>query len=699
MAFDIQIGDGRVATIHEPSRGMFPSSLGGAVEYSLAHAIYKVMEVMGASLGSFVGGLAVQFMERIEPHLVDYARPLLDILLEAPGLDPHLRDFLNKLRNPEHEAASAILTGLAGSAGGSVINSVLGVLTWPVTAWLNNRIKPSRPSPGDAWAMYYRGLIDQNTRTDWLNDTGWFPAAQTAYGELARPRADVGTMATAVVQSKMTEANYLAETRKRGITDTDAQLFLQVSRRYLAVGDLMASMLRGDITASKVQTDLQAQGFSAADVQSLIKLSQQIPNVSDLIRMSVREAFSEDVSRAFGHDADFPGEVVDWAAKQGLSADWVRRYWRAHWELPSPQMGYEMMHRGVIDLDTMRTLLRTADYAPFWRDKLIAIAYAPYTRVDARRMYGLGVLTREQVKRAYLDLGYDNDKAEHLTEFTVRYEDENGLSKKEEYRKLTQAAIISAYKKGIFNRQETMDSLLALRYEPEDAEVLLDIADAEKAVARKPDWQPEYLRDMISIVENAYIRSIIDPATARGLFADLDLGEAEIQYRMNSLDHAKVTKDQDAMLKLIGDAYTGNSITRIDAVTLIGQQGIPAAQQDTLFDEWDRVRGLRTRKLTEAQYTHLWELGLIADEEYLQNLRGLGFAEYDLKLLYTLRRAQKDSATAKAQEPRALTVTQYSQALRDGLMTRDAYIAALLALGYSRADIDILIYFATRTES
>lgn len=698
MAIHIDIGSGQKATIEEPQRYMFAGNLGGAIEYSFAHFIYKVLDIMGGGIGSFLGGIAVQFMERVEPHLVEYAKPLLDVLLEAPDLDPHLREFLSKLKNPDHEAAAAILGGLASSAGGSVINNALGVLTWPVTAWLNHRINPARPSPADAWAMFYRGLINANTRVDWLNDQGWFPTAQNAYGELARPRPDVGTMAGAVVQGKMTQDSYLAETRKRGILDSDALLFVQMSKRYLAVGDIVNAYLRNEVSAVKAKADLQAQGFTAEDAQTILNLGQQIPQIPDLIRMSVREAFSEDVVRQFGYDADFPADVVPYAEKHGLSADWVRRYWRAHWELPSVQLGYEMFHRGVIDRGTLETLLRTADYPPFWRDKLIAVAYHPFTRVDARRMYGTGVLTRDQVKQAYRDLGYDDAKAEALAEFTVRYEDENGLSKKQQYKDLSQSTILNAFKKGVLSRVEAFDHLKGLQYEPEDAELLLNLAEAEKAVTRVPDWEPEYLRDMISIVEQSFIKALIGTEAAKAMLKSLGLGDAEIQYRLDSLQHAKASKDLDATLNMIGDAYVNRSITHLEAVNLLGLQGIPASMQNELFSTWDRQRDIRSRKLTEAQYTDLWEMGVIDDAEYLDNLRGLGLAEKDVNLLYTLRKFQAEGGTTAAPKQKLLTVKQYTDALKAGVITKEQFVQQLSQLGYELADINVLLYFALNSE-
>jgi len=698
MALVIEGKNESKITVNEPKRENFPSNLGGAVEYTLTHTIYKVLEIFGGYLGAFASGFLIQFLERLEPNLITHAEPLLDLILDQKELEPHLRKFFEQLKKPPDEAAAAILAGLAGTAGGTVVSSVVGSLLWPVTSWINGKTSPARPSPGEAWAMYFRGAIDEPTREDWLKDVGYSAPMQAAYGELAKTRLDLGGYAAAVAQGKAKQAAYLDETRKRGMPDTEALLLVELQRKYLGANDLLQAYLRGEVTWQKVVQDLRAGGLSEDDINLLLKLTNVIPPISDLIRMAVREAFSEQVVARFGYDQDFPGDVVPFAKKQGLSEDWVKRYWRAHWELPSPTQGYEMLHRGLISKDDLELLLRTADYAPYWRDKLIGISYSPYTRVDVRRMYGMKILNRDQVKRAYMDLGYDEEKADKLAEYTIRYEDENGASKKQEVHDLTQSAIISAYKKGIISRQEANDHIKALGYEPEDIQLLLDIADAQLAVDRKPDWQPEYLRDMISIVEQSYIKALIGDAEARAMFSSLGLGDPEIQYRLDSLQHAKASKEQDRVLDMIGDAYINGSISHLDAVNLIGQQGIPASMQTELFKNWDTVKSLRSKKLSEAQYSDLWDAGIIDDAQYLEELRGLGYSEKDVSLLYSLRKFQQTGGAAPKPSEKSLSLSQYTKALQSGLMTKEQFIAQLTKMGYSPQDIDILFYFATKTK-
>jgi len=699
MSFVIDTGGGQAVTVNEPQRSMFANNLGGAVSYSLAHTLYKVMEVMGGATGAFLAGLGVRFLERIEPSLVIYTKPLLDMLLEAPDLDPHLRQFLEQLRAPTHEGAAAILEGLGATAGGSVVNSVLGSLTWPVTAWLNHKINPARPSPAEAWAMYWRGMIDDRTRTDWLNDEGYMGVMQTAYAELARSRIDPGTIAQLINRGWATIEELRAECAKRGMTADVADKIYAMSRTYLGAGDTLSAWLRGIIPLEQLNAQLTAQGFKPADIETLKNLAYVIPPVNDLITMSVREAFSEDVVRTYGYDEGFPAEVATYTQQQGLTREWALRYWRAHWNLPSVQMGFDMLHRNVIDKPDLETLLRVADYPLYWRDKLIAISYAPYTRVDARRMYGLGILDRAGVKRAYLDLGYDEEHAENLTEFTIRYEDDNGASKKVTYQNLTQTVIIRAYTNGMLNRQEAAGHLQAIEYTPEDANFLLDLADTTKMLDNKPDYSPQYAKDMTNLIEASYAKALIDRTTAAKMLTDLGLSPAETEYRLTFVEKTQAEKDTDANLNVISDAYKVRAIDKPTATAMIGRLGIPAIQQDRLFGQWEVEREVRSRRLTEAQYRAAYTTGLITDQEYMENLRGLGYTESDIALLLAMIQTQAEQAAQARPKPKMLTITQYVQALADKTITKEQFLMVARQLGYQEVDITILIAAAMKMQA
>lgn len=208
---------------------------------------------------------------------------------------------------------------------------------------------------------------------------------------------------------------------KAGIHPSYADDYYNAVLTKPASQDIIAYELRRDPSLSNLDGELRRIGIHPNYNSLYRELAYQIPPVADIITMAVREAFTPAIARRFGQYEDLPTEYVEAVQKKGLSREWAERYWAAHWSLPSPQQGFEMLHRGVIGEGDLNMLMRALDIMPFWRDKLTQIAYRPLSRVDVRRMYALGVLDVSGVRKAYTDLGYNDYNADLMTKFTIKY--------------------------------------------------------------------------------------------------------------------------------------------------------------------------------------------------------------------------------------------------------------------------------------
>jgi len=337
---------------------------------------------------------------------------------------------------------------------------------------LNNIVELSRPTlpPSDAVRAYWRGTLTADGANWHLKASGYpLEIAQTVE-ELTRPRATVDDLVTNHFRGKITLADIETELIRRGYTTEDIGAMIFARYPTLDPGAIRQAALRGLIEWDVHDKLLGQLGFNWSQIDIIKKLYQIIPSVSDLIVMAVRDTWNEEAVQKFGYDEDYPEQVGVWTAKQGMPDEWARRYWRAHWQLPSPQMGYEMLHRGVIDKPTLELLLRIADWPRFWRDKLIAISYNPYTRVDIRRMFQTGVLNRDEVFKAYKDIGYDDEHATKLTQFTVSLASTNE-------RDLSTSDLITAYKDGIIDRETLTYNLELAGFDKNEAELQAAKAD------------------------------------------------------------------------------------------------------------------------------------------------------------------------------------------------------------------------------
>jgi len=293
----------------------------------------------------------------------------------------------------------------------------------------------------------------------------------------------------------VSEGELRTHLRELGFNDRAIDIMITARKNLLSVGEIQALYNRGEITAEEAKRRFGKLGFSPEQQEELLKLAGYIPSVADFIRMAVREVFTPEVAEKYGLFEDYPEELDKYARMAGLDPQYAKYYWAAHWELPSFTQGIEMFHRGIITYDELVILLRALDVMPYWRDKLIKLAETPFTRVDVRRMYQLGVLNFDEMVRAYMDLGYSREKAEKLAEFTVK-------DATEEERNLSKTEVTTLYRSGTITREEAHELLKVLGYAEEHIEFILGIEDYRKGKER--------IDRIKSTVKKRYVRGFID---------------------------------------------------------------------------------------------------------------------------------------------------------------------------------------------
>jgi len=304
------------------------------------------------------------------------------------------------------------------------------------------------------------------------------------------------------------------------------------------------SYYRGLLKLDEMKDKLKLLGLPDDEIAFLMRISEAVPSVQDVITFAVREVYSPQIAERFGQ---FEGvdDVYDNAKTDlqsvGMSKETFRKYWAAHWGLPSTQMGFEMLHRGVISDSDLDLLLKSADVMPFWRDKIKAISYSPLTRVDVRRMHKMGILDKAGVKQAYKNIGYNDKDAELMTQFTIIYnqnpetaEQTDDDKKKSDYKDLTKADIIRNYQLGIVDRITAKQYLISIGFNEQESEFLLSRQDFIIDEERK-DATIKYLQE-------AYTKGYLDKTTVVQEFGKLSLSSTAQDNYLKLWDLSKSIK-------------------------------------------------------------------------------------------------------------------------------------------------------------
>lgn len=448
-----------------------------------------------------------------------------DEILKSEGYEPVLHNFLYRSQEPYPSISDLVLYSRYNGDPDNIWSTLYDFYdidpnTFKVWDWLGRQ----RLTTEQTQTLYKRGALSESDFYSELARIGWFSMDRGLMRELAYSLPN----SMLLVQGELmheTEIEKILDLISMGDIHPDyAQTYLDAVLTKPSTQDIIAYELRQDNALANLDSQLRKVGVHPAFLDVYKTLALPIPPIADIITMAVREAFTPSIAAQFGQYEDYPSELTEWGKRKGLTEEWTQRYWAAHWSLPSPQQGFEMLHRGIIDNTTLNNLLRALDVMPFWRDKLTQIAFRPLTRVDVRRMYKEGVLDEKGVYDAYKQHGYSDDNAERMTEFTIK-QTLASLSK------FTSGDIVKAFSKRMIDRGTATSLLRDIGIRSEDASYIIGTAEYKR------EW--EFVDDQIAGIRNLYKKRVYDENQARDNLAKLNLPADQINVLMQQWYYEK----------------------------------------------------------------------------------------------------------------------------------------------------------------
>jgi hypothetical protein len=229
-----------------------------------------------------------------------------------------------------------------------------------------------------------------------------------------------------------------------------------------------------------------------------------------------------------------------------------------------------MYHRGIITRQDIADLLRVHDYVPYWRDRLIELSHRVPGRIDIRRLFVLGIIDRAELVAGYIRLGYAPEDARRLATAAQRM-------KMGAERDLTKGEIVGLYEGGAMSRDDAIGQLDAMGYDAQEADQILDLADARRARKR---------RDAVT-------------AAVRARFLDRELDASEARARLAAA-------------------------------------GLPDHEVTFLLDLWTFQLAESPHHITEAQMRLAWQRELVDEARYRRHLAQLGYPEEEAGILVRL---------------------------------------------------------------
>lgn len=362
--------------------------------------------------------------------------------------------------------------------------------------------------------LFKQDFWTQEAAYDELAKLGWQLDDRRALTNLAYSLPNAMLMTQGGLIRGLSDTEIIRNISKADIHPSYAEIYLDGILTKPASTDVIEYELRRDPTLSNLSTELKRIGIHPAYHNLYRELAYPIPPVADIITMAVREAFTPEIAQRFGQYEGLPQEYVEWLQRKGISKEWAERYWAAHWSLPSPQQGFEMLHRGIINRDELHLLLRALDIMPFWRERLIQMSYRPLTRVDVRRMYQLGTLNEASVTQSYRELGYNDTNAIRMTDFTIR-QTRQSLSR------FSSNDVVQAFIKRFIDSGQAGNLLRQIGIKETEIPYILQTAGYRR------EWS--FKQERIDAIENLYKKGKITETQARTDLFNLGLPADHIQ--------------------------------------------------------------------------------------------------------------------------------------------------------------------------
>lgn len=417
-------------------------------------------------------------------------------------------------------------------------------------------------------------------------------------------------------------SNYL---NKLGYSDADINRLIDLSTQVLPENVARYAWMNKKIDEATHDRILEQNGYSPSGIEIIKRTYLLIPPLSDLITMAVREAFSPDIANLFGQYEGYPEKLTPFAAQHGLTEEWSKAYWAAHWSLPSPSQGFEMLHRGVIDVDTLKLLLRALDIMPFWREKLIELSYKNLRLVDVRRFYELGTIDEDEMYNEYLALGYNAQKAKWATEWTKEYISQGSQQEQTERRLLSQSVIIKAYNTGRLTRQEAVTNLTYLKYDINTANLILDIYTTKDEIEREDIIIDDNKKRMIKLATDGYAKRLISETEAGTILVSAGYTQSQVVMELQWTDYEVETAVKANIVKYFAQLYTEFQIDRDTFILTLSGYGFQQAEIDHVLIEYDLLREVRLKQPSLETIIRWYRKGVIDRQQFIDELKGLGF--------------------------------------------------------------------------
>jgi hypothetical protein len=414
---------------------------------------------------------------------------------------------------------------------------------------------------------------------------------------------------------------------KLGISHQQSDILINASIEEPGFSMMIDARRRGFLDDTQWLNYMVEQRFSLDAAHLIDKLLVTLPGPQDLTRIADKRIWSGKLPEKYGQYAELPQEYTDYMAQWGFDSKFTEWFWAAHWELPSPNQIFEMYQRHVINQEDMQSYLALTPWLPFFRDKLLAISYNPLTRVDIRRMYGLGMFTYDELLLRYQAIGFSPDDSRLMADFTVKFSTDSEENELEKLKNKIVTAVEGLFVRGKIDREQAINRLVALGKDRQFAELTLNFLGYEQNIDTVKPKLEAYKTRAIKLVVSGYLKAHYAKEEAYSSLLQAGLTSEEATAELDYADLERLLQIKADQITIIETQFVNGIITEAEFISQLSRLSLSSAEVNQELGEAKLKIEKRFKMPTEVQVQKWFNDGKIDENYVIQYLKFIGYPD------------------------------------------------------------------------
>lgn len=141
----------------------------------------------------------------------------------------------------------------------------------------------------------------------------------------------------------------------------------------------------------------------------------------------------------------------------------------------------------------------------------------------------------------------------------------------------------------------------------------------------------------VSVIEQLFLDKAIDQPTAHNYLVAIGYNASEADLVLESAQLRQTNAELNRNISRVATYYIAHKIDDATATTMLNGLGLPATQIAGLIQGWKIDRQANIKRLTPAQVTSAWEIGVLTQDEAQASIEADGYTPFDAWTLLSIK--------------------------------------------------------------